>query len=247
MSSRTALVTGAANGIGKAIAMRLARNGMSVGVLDIDLAASEKVVKEIEAQGGKAVALQASVADRPQVQAAVDKLRQTFGPVTVVVNNAGISIFVPFEQLTDEEWDQMLAINLKGAFIVTQICLPDMKEAGWGRVVMISSSSAQTGAETLAHYSASKGGMVALTRSLSKELGPHGITVNTIPPGSVMQTVMSEANLDKANIEALAKTIPVRRTGVPEDIATAAAWLAGEDTGYITGQIIGVNGGRVPN
>lgn len=250
MSGRTALVTGAANGIGRAISIRLAREGMAVGILDIDLAGCEKVAKEIAAQGGKAIALEASVADRPGVEAAVAKLRETFGPVTVVVNNAGISEFVPFEKLTDAQWDRMLEVNLKGTFIVTQTCLPDMKQAGWGRIVNISSSSAQTGAATMAHYSASKGAMVSLTRTLSKELGPLGITVNTIPPGSVMHTVMSEASRDKFAVppEKMAQTeIPVRRTGEPEDIANACAFLVGEDAGYVTGQILGVNGGRVPN
>jgi 2-hydroxycyclohexanecarboxyl-CoA dehydrogenase len=224
MSTRTALVTGAANGIGKAISLRLARDRMAVGVLDIDLEGCEKVVKEIEAQGGKAIALEASVADRPAVQVAVQKLRERFGPVTVVVNNAG-------------------------TFIVTQTCLPDMKEAGWGRIVNISSSSAQTGSETQAHYSASKGAMISLTRTLSRELGPLGITVNTIPPGSVMGTVMSEANRHRFQTppETLAQMIPMRRTGVPEDIANACAFLVGKEAGYVTGQVLGVNGGRVPN
>jgi 2-hydroxycyclohexanecarboxyl-CoA dehydrogenase len=249
MSTRTALVTGAANGIGKAISLRLARDRMAVGVLDIDLEGCEKVVKEIEAQGGKAIALEASVADRPAVQVAVQKLRERFGPVTVVVNNAGIVGFIPFEELTDEDWDRMLEVNLKGTFIVTQTCLPDMKEAGWGRIVNISSSSAQTGSETQAHYSASKGAMISLTRTLSRELGPLGITVNTIPPGSVMGTVMSEANRHRFQTppETLAQMIPMRRTGVPEDIANACAFLVGKEAGYVTGQVLGVNGGRVPN
>jgi 2-hydroxycyclohexanecarboxyl-CoA dehydrogenase len=245
--ARTALVTGAAAGIGRMCSLRLAREGIAVGVLDINLEGCQAVVAEIEAAGGKAVALQASVADRGQVTAAVAKLRDTLGPVTIVVNNAGITGFVPFEEITDEQWDKMLEINLKGTFIVTQVCLPDMKAAGWGRIVNISSSSAQTGAINMAHYSASKGAMVSLTRSLAQELGPLGITVNNIPPGSVMQTLMSEANKERFQIpyDTLVATIPVRHTGVPEDIANACAWLVSEDSGYVTGQTIGVNGGRV--
>ena len=247
MTDKTALVTGAAAGIGKACALRLAKEGIAVGVLDLDLAACEAVVAEIEQGGGKGMALQASIADRGQVVAAVDKLRTAFGPVTIVVNNAGISHFVPFEELTDEAWDKMFEINTKGTFIVTQVCTPDMKAAGWGRIVNISSSSAQTGSVGMAHYSASKGAVVTLTRTLAQELGPHGITVNNIPPGAVMNTVMSEANKSKFAIstENLAKTIPVRRTGEPEDIANACAWLVHDDTSYVTGQTIGVNGGRV--
>jgi 2-hydroxycyclohexanecarboxyl-CoA dehydrogenase len=245
--TRTALVTGAAAGIGRACAIRLAHEGMAVGVLDLNLEGCEKVAAEIKAAGGRAIALQASVADRAQVTAAFAKLRQAFGPVTVIVNNAGITGFVPFKQLTDEQWDKMLEINLKGTFIVTQVALPDMESAKWGRVINISSSSAQTGAINMAHYSASKGAMITLTRSLAQELGPLGITVNNVPPGSVMNTLMSEANRERFQIpvETLLNTIPVRRTGEPEDIANAVAWLASEATGYVTGQTIGVNGGRV--
>jgi 2-hydroxycyclohexanecarboxyl-CoA dehydrogenase len=244
---KTGLVTGAAAGIGRACAMRLAREGIAVGVLDVNLEGCEKVVAEIEAAGGKAIALQASVADRAQVVAAVTKLRQAFGPVTVVVNNAGITGFAPFKELTDEAWDTMMAINLKGTFIVTQVVLPDMEAAKWGRIVNISSSSAQTGSINMAHYSASKGAIVTLTRSLAQELGPLGITVNNIPPGSVMNTLMSEANRERFPIpyDTLVQMIPVRKTGQPEDIANACAWLVSEESGYVTGQTIGVNGGRV--
>jgi 2-hydroxycyclohexanecarboxyl-CoA dehydrogenase len=143
----------------------------------------------------------------------------------------------------------MYAVNVRGTFIVTQVVLPDMKAAHWGRVINISSSSAYSGAEMMVHYSSSKGAIVSFTRSLAQALGPMGITVNNIPPGSVMQTIMSEANRASMHTrpEDLAKTLPVRRTGVPEDIANACAWLASEDTGYVTGQTIGVNGGRVPS
>lgn len=247
MSTKTALVTGAAAGIGRACAIRLAKDGINVGVLDLDLAGCEAVAKEIEEAGGKALALKASIADRGQVTEAINQLRSAFGPVTIVVNNAGISTFVPFDAITDDEWDQMFEINTKGTFIVTQTILPDMKEAKWGRIVNISSSSAQTGSAGQVHYSASKGAVIAMTRSLAIALGPYGITVNNIPPGAVMNTIMSEANKDQFGItmEQLEMMIPVRRTGVPEDIANACAWVASEDSSYVTGQTIGVNGGRV--
>jgi 2-hydroxycyclohexanecarboxyl-CoA dehydrogenase len=247
MNQKVALVTGAAAGIGAAICRRLAEEGIAVGVLDLNIDDATKVADEIVSQGGKAIALQASVADRPQVIAAVGKLRDEFGPVTVLVNNAGIAGFVPFEDITDEAWDQMMEINLKGTFIVTQVVLSDMKAANWGRVVNISSSSAQSGTARMAHYSASKGGMISLTRTLALELGPLGITVNNIPPASIMNTVMSEANkkVMPMPVEEIVKMLPVRRTGEPEDIANACAWLVSEDSGYVTGQTIGVNGGRV--
>ena len=247
MTSKTALVTGAATGIGKACAARLAREGIAVGVLDLKLAACETVVEEIQANGGRAMALQASIADRAQICTAVDQLRDRFGPVTILVNNAGVSHFVPFEEITDELWDQEFEINAKGTFIVTQVVLPDMKAANWGRIVNISSSSAQVGSAMQVHYSATKGAVVAMTRSLATALGPFGITVNNIPPGSVMGTVMSEAANANANFSAekIAQAIPVRRTGVPEDIAGACAYLASDEAGYVTGQTLGVNGGRV--
>lgn len=245
--SKTALVTGAAAGIGKACALRLAREGHQVGVLDLDLAGCQAVVAEIEAAGGKAIALQASIADRGQVEKAVQQLRDAFGPVTIVVNNAGISNFIPFEELTDEDWDRMFLINTKGTFIVTQVVLPDMKAAKWGRVVNISSSSAQTGSVEQVHYSASKGAVITMTRSLAQALGPYGITVNNIPPGAVMGTIMSEENKDrfKMPMDALTRMIPVGRTGVADDIANACSWLCSEDSSYVSGQTIGVNGGRV--
>ena len=245
--TKTAIITGAAAGIGRACSLRLAREGIAVGVLDLNLEGCEKVVAEIKAAGGKAIALQASIADRGQVSAAVTKLRAAFGPITIVVNNAGISNFIPFEQLTDDDWDKMFEINTKGTFIVTQVVLPDMKAAGWGRVVNISSSSAQTGSLEQVHYSASKGAVISMTRSLAQALGPMGITVNNIPPGAVMNTIMSEANKSRFQVpmEQLIKLIPVGRTGEPEDIANACAWLVSEETGYVSGQTIGVNGGRV--
>jgi 2-hydroxycyclohexanecarboxyl-CoA dehydrogenase len=229
--------------------MRLAREGKRVGVLDLNLAGCQEVVAEIKAAGGEAIALQASIADRSQVQAAVEELHSAFGPVTIVINNAGIAPFKDFEELNDDEWDQVFTINTKGTFIVTQTCLPDMKSAGWGRIINISSSSAQTGSPAQVHYSASKGAVMAMTRSLAAALGRDGITVNNIPPGAVMGTLMSEeaaaAGNFRMSLEDLGKMIPVGHTGVAEDIANAACWLASEDSGYVTGQTIGVNGGRV--
>lgn len=245
--ARTALVTGAAAGIGRACALRLARQGHQVGVLDLDRGKAQAVVDEIVAEGGRAYALGASIADRPAVTRAVADLRGHFGPVTILINNAGITGFKSFEDITDEEWDAQFAVNTKGTFIVTQVVLPDMTAAKWGRIVNISSSSAQGGSPDQVHYSGSKGAVIAMTRSLAVALGRHGITVNHVPPGSVMQTVMSEEQKKNWPIseETIAKTLPVRRTGVPEDIASACAWLCQEDAGYVTGQTIGVNGGRI--
>ncbi len=191
------------------------------------------------------MALAADVSNRQQVRAAVTKLRDTFGPVTIVVNNAGVTDFTPFEDVSEERFRFIYDVNVLGSIIVTQEVLSDMKAAKWGRVVNISSSSAQTGSVGMAIYSSSKGAIVALTRTLAQELGPFGITVNNIPPGSIMGTIMSEANISPERAESLSKTLPVRRVGAPDDIANACAWLCDEASSYVTGQTIGVNGGRV--
>jgi 2-hydroxycyclohexanecarboxyl-CoA dehydrogenase len=247
MDFKVALVTGAAAGIGAACAKRLARDGIAIGVLDLDEARCAETVEAIKAAGGSAIALGADVSNREQVRAALAKLREAFGPITIVVNNAGVTDFTPFEELTDDHWDFIYAVNVRGPFIVTQEILPDMKAAKWGRIVNISSSSAQTGAINMIPYSSSKGAIVTMTRSMAQEFGPYGITVNNIPPGSVMGTIMSEANRDRFQIptEVLLQTVPVRRLGEPNDIANACAWLCLEDSSYVTGQTIGVNGGRV--
>lgn len=245
--AKTAVVTGAAAGIGRACSLRLAREGIAVGVADINFDGCKEVVGEIETAGGRAAPLRMNIADRGEVAGALDELRHAFGPITILVNNAGLSNFIKFENLTDDDWDKMFEINAKGTFIVTQLVVPDMKAAGWGRIVNISSSSAQLGSAQQVHYSASKAAVIGFTRSLALALGRHGITVNNIPPGSVMKTIMSEkARADfPGPMEELSRTLPVRRTGLPEDIANACAWLVSEDTGYVTGQTIGVNGGNV--
>jgi 2-hydroxycyclohexanecarboxyl-CoA dehydrogenase len=241
---KVALVTGAAAGIGAAISRRLARDGIAIGVLDILIDGATKVANEIAAAGGKALPLQASITDREQVKAAVTKLRAAFGPVSILVNNAGITGFVAFEELTDAQWDRMMEVNVKGTFIVTQVVLPDMRTAGWGRIVNISSSSAQSGSPLMAHYSASKGAIIALTKTLARELGPLGITCNNIPPRFVMNTIMSENSVTDSHRQAMIDAGPIRRQGEPEDIAGACAWLVSDEAGYVSGQTIGVNGGR---
>jgi 2-hydroxycyclohexanecarboxyl-CoA dehydrogenase len=243
---KVALVTGAAAGIGAAISHRLARDGIAIGVLDVLIEGAAETANRIISSGGRAVALQASIADRAQVKAAVHELRRKLGPITILVNNAGIAEFVPFKELTDVQWDRMMEVNLKGTFIVTQEVLPDMEAARWGRIVNISSSSAQSGSARMAHYSASKGAIIALTKTLALELGPLGITCNNIPPRFVMNTVMSEQAALSASFsrQAMLEAGPIRRQGEPEDIAGACAWLASDEAGYVTGQTIGVNGGR---
>ncbi len=247
MTYRVAIVTGAAAGIGAACSKRLAQDGVAVGVLDLDEARCAETVQAIKDAGGTAIALGADISSREQAAAAVAKARDALGPISILVNNAGVTDFTPFEELTDERWDLVYAINVRGPMVMTQLVLKDMKDAGWGRIVNISSSSAQTGAINMVCYSSSKGAVVTMTRSMAQEFGPYGITVNNIPPGSVMGTIMSEANRERFQIptEVLLQTVPVRRLGEPGDIANACAWLCHEASGYVTGQTIGVNGGRV--
>lgn len=247
MTRKVALVTGAAAGIGAACAKRLAEDGVAVGVLDLDKERCADTVKAIQDAGGKAVALGADVSKRDQVFAAVAELRAALGPVTILVNNAGVTDFTPFEEITDELWDFVYAVNVRGPMLCTQAVLPDMKAAHWGRIVNISSSSAQTGVGAMITYSSSKGAIITMTRSMAQAFGPHGVTVNTIPPGSVYGTIMSEANRNRVKNPAgdILGSIPVGRTGEVSDIANGCAYLCSDGAGYVTGQILGINGGRV--
>lgn len=247
MTYKVAVVTGAAAGIGAACSRRLAQDGVAVAVLDLDAERCADTVQAIKAAGGTAIGVGADVSNRASVQAALEQVREQLGPIAILVNNAGVTDFTPFEDVTDERWDFIYAVNVRGPFILSQECLPDMKAAGWGRIVNISSSSAQTGAVNMIPYSSSKGAVVTMTRSMAQEFGPWGVTVNNIPPGSVMGTIMSEANRERFQIptEVLLQSVPVRRLGEPDDIANACAWLCDERSGYVTGQTIGVNGGRV--
>ena len=245
----TAIVTGGASGIGLAISERLARDGAKVSIFDLDLEAAERTAQGIRDKGGEALACAVDVSDRAQVDEAVAATRSRLGPVLVLVNGAGKDGFDPFMDISTEQWERIIAVNLTGTFHCTQSVLPDMLEATWGRIVNISSSSAQTGAALMGHYSASKGGVIALTKTLALELGPRGITVNTIPPGAI-DTPMSrraaaEGRFGGGTLDDVGRHLPVRRVGVPDDIAAACAYLVSDEAGYVTGQIIGVNGGRV--
>jgi 2-hydroxycyclohexanecarboxyl-CoA dehydrogenase len=243
---RVAIVTGAASGMGLAIAQRLAGGGHRVAVLDLDVVAAERAAEDLRSSGAQALGLAADVADRGAVNRALAHVRSELGPVEIVVTSAGVDEFTPFTDITPSQWDRMLAVNLTGTFHCVQAAVPDMMAAGWGRIVTISSSSAQSGAKRMAHYVASKGGVIALTKALAAELGPHGITVNTIPPGSIEtpMTHRAEAAGDLPSTDALAKMIPVRRMGKPDDVAAACEFLCSEEAGYINGQQINLNGGR---
>jgi 2-hydroxycyclohexanecarboxyl-CoA dehydrogenase len=245
--TRVAVVTGAASGMGLAISRRLAHQGHRVALLDLDGDAAEQAAAEIRASDGQALAAKVDVSDRGAVDEALGRVRSEVGPVEVLVTSAGLDAFTPFTEITAEQWERILSVNLTGTFHCIQAAVPDMLAAGWGRIVTISSSSAQSGAPRMAHYAASKGGVIALTKALAVELGPHGITVNTIPPGAI-DTPMSRRAQETGDLprtEVIEKMIPVRRTGTPEDVAAACAFLCSDDAGYITGQQINLSGGRI--
>ncbi|WP_405725693.1 SDR family oxidoreductase [Streptomyces sp. NBC_01537] len=244
---RVAIVTGGASGIGRACAQRLAREGADVAVLDLDAAAGERVAGEIGAEGGSALAVGVDVADRQSIDRAVKEVHEQFGPVTVLVNSAGKEGAKRFLDITEEAWNSLLTVNLTGTFHCCQAVVPDMVEAGWGRIVNISSSSAHSGQPFMTHYVASKAGVIGFTKALALELGPSGITVNTIPPGFVDTPMLRRNEKLGRFVQSMDHHIaqtPVRRTGLPEDIAAACAFLTSEEAGYITGQVFGVNGGR---
>lgn len=249
MKRKVALVTGAAAGIGAACARRLAKDGIAIGVLDLDAGRCSRTVEEITSAGGAALALGADISSRTQVLRELATLRSAFGPVSILVNNAAITGYAPFLETTLDDWEAILRVNLTGTFLVTQLVLPDMIATGWGRIINISSSAAQTGAGRMAAYAASKGGMISLTRTLAVEFGPRGITANVIPPRFITGTIMSEKSFAEAkqpmSREAIAQAGPICREGRPEDVAGAVAWLASDEAGYLTGQVIGVNGGRI--
>jgi NAD(P)-dependent dehydrogenase (short-subunit alcohol dehydrogenase family) len=229
---KTAVVTGGGSGIGHAVARRLRADGMNVATLDLTPSDDE-------------FAYTADVTDRGQVEDALTAIRATLGPVTVLVNAAGLEKFKRFNEIAFEEWQRVIDVNLNGVFHCVQAVLPDMVESGWGRIVNISSSSTHSGQPYMAPYVAAKSAVNGLTKSLALEYGPSGITVNAVPPGFIDTPMLRKS--EERGYLVVQKTIdstPVRRMGRPEDIAAACAFLISEEAGYITGQILGVNGGR---
>jgi len=241
---KIAVVTGAARGLGRAIALRLAADVDAVSVWDLNQAGAEETAELIRATGKIALAIRCNSSIAAEIAAAMQLTRAELGPVTILVNNAALSPFCAFEDLTEAMWDDLMEINLKGPFLCCKAAIGDMLEAGWGRIINISSSSAQTGAPAMAHYAASKGGVIGLTKALAIEYAARGITVNNVPPGFVNTEGLREAPVD---IPGFAATMPMQRPGRPENIAAAVAFLASDDADYITGHTLGVNGGRYLN
>ncbi|MFI1357922.1 SDR family NAD(P)-dependent oxidoreductase [Streptomyces sp. NPDC020898] len=241
LQGKVAVVTGGARGIGRGIATVLAARGAAVAVWDLNIEGAEETVAMIVKEGGTAIAVGGDAADAAGVAASAARTRDELGPVTILVNNAGTTAYEPFTSISEAAWDRMIGINLKGPFLVTKELVPDMLAAGWGRIVNISSSSAQTGAPSMAHYASSKGGVIGLTRALAVEYIDKGITVNHVPPGFIDTPLVRQGPVD---VDQVAAMMPMKRAGTPEDVAYAVAYLASEEASYVTGQTLSTNGGR---
>jgi 2-hydroxycyclohexanecarboxyl-CoA dehydrogenase len=243
--TRVAVVTGGASGIGRAISHRMASDGYAVAVLDVNGDGAAAVSRDLAASGAQTLGAAVDVSDRAQVDEALAAVRSRLGPVAMLVTSAAVAIQVPFGELTLEQWNRMLAVNLTGTFNCVQSAIGDMVAAGWGRIVLISSSSAQRGAPRMAHYAASKGGVIALTKTLALEYASCGITVNNIAPSLIdtpsVQRKQAAGLMPPTDV--LGKGVPVGRVGTGDDIAAACSFLCRDESSYLTGQTVSVNGG----
>jgi 2-hydroxycyclohexanecarboxyl-CoA dehydrogenase len=244
MKDKVVVVTGAAAGIGLGIARRFAEDGYPVAMLDVQEEALHREAAALAAAGARVMPEVVDVSDRGQIDRAYAAIRQAFGPIGIVIPNAGIARFVPLMQMTVDEWQRVIDVNLTGVFHTIQAAVPDMIAAQWGRIVTISSQAGQSGGPAQAHYSASKGGVISLTKALARELAHAGITVNTIPP-SLVETPQMHRSVATGEfpLDMVIPMIPIARPGQPAEIAAACAFLASDEAAYITGQVLAVNGG----
>lgn len=247
MSEKVAVVTGAARGIGAGVAVKLAADGFAVAVLDLEESAGKETVERITAAGGRALAIGADVSNSAAVTSAVDRIAAELGPPVVLINNAGVIRDNLIFKMTEEDWELVMAVHLRGAFLMSKACQVHMTAAKWGRIVNLSSTSA-LGNRGQANYSAAKAGLQGLAKTLAIELGPFGVTANAIAPGFIA-TEMTAATAARMGVdfetfkEGAAQQIPVRRVGLPEDIANTVSFLVSEGAGFVSGQVIYVAGG----
>jgi 2-hydroxycyclohexanecarboxyl-CoA dehydrogenase len=246
LDGRHALVTGGGSGIGRAVAERLARDGAAVTILDLDRAAAVAAAAAVATAGAPAVAIGADVADLEAVHAAVGEARVARGPVHVVVCSAGIAGFSPVTEMTRAAWDRMLAVHLTGTFHVVQAALPDMVAAAWGRIVTVSSVGGLRGGPNLSHYAAAKAGVVGFTKAVALEFAGQGITANVVAPGLIDTPMLRGSGIPSELLERSRHAIPVGRLGTPDDVAAVCAFLASEEAGFVTGQIVSPSGGAWP-
>ena len=244
LAGRVALVTGGSRGIGRATCLALASKGAAVAVLCRNrIKEAQEVVGQIQAIGGRGLAMEANVLDPEAIKRSAREAVASLGKIDILVNNAGEMTDVSVIDMKDEDWEQALAINLTSSFRYARECIPSMKERRWGRIINVSSQVVYTGSNNHAHYSAAKSGLLGFTFSLTKELGPYGITANVVAPGRILTDLLLERMAGREQ-EWMSQT-PMRRFGRPEEVAAAIAFLASEDASYITGAVINVNGGLV--
>ena len=243
LNGRVAVVTGGASGIGRSIALRLARDGVDVAILDVNTVGAEAVAGQVREAGRRALSVETDVSNSASVSAAAERVHATLGKVHILVNDAGIAGFVPVVQMTEEQWDRMIGVHLKGTFLCTRAFLPDMLEAGWGRIVNVSSVGGLRGGPSLAHYAAAKAGMIGFTKAVAIEVGSRGVTVNAIAPGMIDTPMLKNSGVPESIFAHTREQTPVKRLGKPEDIAAACAYLVSEEASFFTGQVMSPNGG----
>lgn len=241
LKDKVALVTGAAQGIGKAIALRLANSGADLAIVDMNIEKTEETVKEIEKLGRKAIALKANVANLKEAEAVMDETVARLGTIHILVNNAGITRDALILRMKEEEWDAVIDVNLKGTFNCTKSAVKYMSKQRYGRIINIASIVGEMGNAGQANYSASKAGVIALAKTIAREFAARNITCNAIAPGFI-ETSMTQALPEKVR-EELAKQIPMGRLGSPEDVAEGVLFLVSDAANYITGQVLNINGG----
>ena len=244
LAGRVALVTGGSRGIGRATCLALASRGAAVAVLCRSrIKEAQGVVEQIQAIGGRGLAMEANVLDPEAIKRSTREAVATLGRIDILVNNAGEMTDVSVIDMKDEDWEQSLAINLTSSFRYARECILSMKDRRWGRIINVSSQVVYTGSNNHAHYSAAKSGLLGFTFSLTKELGPYGITANVVAPGRILTDLLLERMAGREQ-EWMSQT-PMRRFGRPEEVAATIAFLASEDASYITGAVINVTGGLV--
>ena len=242
--NRVAVVTGGGRGIGAAIAQRIAAAGSAVAVCDLDPALAEASAGVIRATGARALAVPTDVSDGASVAAAIARVEAELGPITALVNNAAIDVIGPFMQSDEAVWDRQIAVNLKGVLLCCRAVAAGMIDRGGGRIVNIGSDAGRVGSSGEAVYSATKGGVIAFTKTLARELARHGITVNCVCPGPTDTALLAQVGeYSEKLLEGLTRAIPLRRVGQPDEVAAMVAFLVGDDAGYVTGQTVSVNGG----
>jgi NAD(P)-dependent dehydrogenase (short-subunit alcohol dehydrogenase family) len=245
--SRTAVVTGGGSGLGRSICLKLAVDGHRIAVLDVNDDGAEAVAAEIRATGGAAESMGVDVSDESAVESAFARVRDLLGPVEIMVTSAAIAGFTRFDRITLDEWNRYLAVNLTGTFLCARAALMDMVTAHWGRIVTISSAAGQQGAPAQGHYSATKGGVIAMTKTIALDYARRGVTANSVAPFVIDSPMLRQQQEDGKlpATELLTQSIPARRLGEGEDVAAVCSFLCSDGAGYINGQVIGVNGGAV--